>query len=554
MLTVAVCVAVLAVGLVPSAVGADPGTAALCGPGDNPEPGLQGDVPKSAQQSGAAEAGYNCGLALVGHVNLTNGDRQTSNANMAWSGDCAYVSGDGGVFSRATPNATQGVAVVDVSDPQHPVHVTTLRETRASQLTLETLHAVDATNGRRVLVTGEYGNQQQGPSPMNVYDVSDCAHPRLLEVFSWPENIHNLTISPNGRYVYATQPLQVVELLDGPLFDGDPTTSGVRFVGNVDDKLDWPLLGAGPIADADDLVPGARRSPADYTAHEAWSNEDGTKLYLGSQLPTFEVFTIVDITKWLADPVNERPQVISQREGRGHSMRTATIDGRRYALHSEESVFGGAYGCSPEEMNPAAGPAEPWLSDITDEANPTMRVSQFHLEINQPTNCAAQLDSGVQASVHYHDVDDPDRTTFAMMSMQNAGIRVVDIRDPAAPREVGYFNPGDVQPGAGVTLDNAWGHVRYVPATGHIWFSTATGGFWVVELEPQLRSHLSLDPVTVLNAAGRPGRLGIDVDPVLIGLTAAPAYCSLGPLATAATAPALPVTPIVEAVKTVKLP
>ena len=379
-------------------------------------------------------------------------------------------------------------------------------------------------------MTGEYGNQQQGPSPMNVYDVTDCAHPRLLEEFFWPENIHNLTISPNGRYVYATQPLQVVDL--DPLFDADPAT-GVRFIGNIEDKLDYPLVGVGPVPDVDDSAPQARRPSADYSAHEAWSNFDGTKLHLGAQLPTFEVFTILDITEWLADPVANRPAVISQREGRGHSMRTATIKGRRYALHSEESVFGANNGCLSEKLNPFAGPAEPWLTDITDETNPEMRISQFHLEINQPQNCPAQLDSGVEASVHYHDVDDATDATFAMMSMQGAGIRVVDIRDPRNPVEVAYFNPGDVQTGEGVTLDNAWGHVRYVEQTGQIWFATATGGFWVVEIEPQVRERLALESTPVLHAAGRPGTDGVAIDQALIGVVAAPAYCSLGPLASA---------------------
>jgi hypothetical protein len=34
----------------------------------------------------------------------------------------------------------------------------------------------------------------------------------------------------------------------------------------------------------------------------------------------------------------------------------------------------------------------------------------------------------VNASVHYHDVDDEARTTFAMASMWHAGLRVTDVR------------------------------------------------------------------------------------------------------------------------------
>ena len=462
----------------------------LCGEDDRPETGLQGDVPKADQESGRAELGYSCGLARVGHTTLGAGGRPPGgNANMAWAGDCAYVSGPGAVFGRtANPDPNVGVAIVDVSDPTAPQHVGTLR-TPGAQTTMETLHAVE--NGERaVLVVGEYGNQSGGDKPMSIFDVSDCTNPRLLEVFRWPENIHNLTISGNGRYVFATQPLQAVDI--EPLFDADPATTS-RYIGNIEAAVtDSALVAVGPGADLDDAAP-LPKGPARYLSHEAWPSHDGTRLYLGGQLPTFETFTILDIGGWLDDPAQHKPEVVSQRSGRGHSVRTATIDGTQYALHSEESVFGAAKGCLPEQLNPFAGPAEPWLSDISNPEAPVMRVSQIGLEINRPENCGAQLDSGVDASVHYHDVDDPDDTSFVMLSMWNAGLRVVDVRDPARPVEVAYFNPGDVQPGPKVTLDKAWGHVRYVPETGHIWFVTQHGGFWVVELEPQVRAHLGLD-------------------------------------------------------------
>ena len=79
-------------------------------------------------------------------------------------------------------------------------------------------------HGGRRLVIGQYGNEQWStpkPKPMDIYDVSnpDCSKPKFLETFTWPENIHNLTISGNGRYVFATQPLQVLDI--DPLFDGD---------------------------------------------------------------------------------------------------------------------------------------------------------------------------------------------------------------------------------------------------------------------------------------------------------------------------------------------
>lgn len=496
-----------------------------CGKHDLPETGIQGDVPKADQESGRAEQGYNCGLALVGHATLDGGGTRpaNANANMAWAGDCAYVSGSGALFGEPKEATDgRGVAVVDVSDPTNPRHVQTLRTAGATD-TSETLHAVE-TPERDLLVVGRYGNTPGAPpNPMDVYDVTNCAAPVLLASFDWPENIHNLTISGNGRYVYGTQPLQVVDL--APLFDADPST-GIDYIGNLDNAIPAPPFAPGPIADLDDPLQDSYPTNSRYTSHEAWSTHDGTKLYLGAQLPTWELFTIVDISKWLRR--EGPPELISQRSGRGHSVRTATIGGRGYVLHSEEAVFGPTWGCLPETLNPFVGPSQPWLTDIADERNPVL-VSQFGLEINDPEHCTDQMNSGVETGVHYHDVDDAENTTFVMASMWNAGVRVFDVRDPRRPVEVAYFNPAMVTTTSGAkVLDRAWGHVRWVPETGHIWFATASGGFWVVEMEPQVRKQLGLIGRTKnRHPQGAPARQGLDIVGIEPDLTAA-WYCTLG--------------------------
>lgn len=538
----------------------------LCSPEDLPEAEgqLQGDIPRAHQESGRAKRGYNCGLSLVGHTPIWRDPAapeprvpRGGNANMAWAGHCAYVAGPGSLFGPPDPENDWGVAVVDVGDPSAPRHVRMLR-TPGALATSETLHAVE-TPERSLLVVGQYGNVGNTDVPMDVYDVSDCADPVLLDTFHWPENIHNLTITATGRYVFATQPLQVADL--APLFDGDPDTD-ITYLGNLEKELPFPLVPIEPGPDLDDDLPPALRDArksgdTSSLAHEAWPSHDGTTLYVGGVTIQHEAVTIVDLAEWLARDEHGQPlgppQVISQRGGRAHSIRTATIrhdDGRaqRLLLHSEEAVFGTAKGCFPEDLNPFAGPAEPWLTDITDEADP-VRVSQFGLEINRREHCLDQLDSDVDASTHYHDVDDPDDTTFAMISMWNAGLRVFDIREPERPVEVAYFNPGDVGMDS-VVLDQAWGHVRWEPETGHIWFATASGGFWVVELAPQVRQHLDLDapdpgswdpgdgrppwsrPPTAVRPDGHPGTSGAARTaraPLAVDLR--PAWCTLGPLA-----------------------
>lgn len=438
---------------------------ASCGAHDRPETGVQGDVPLADQLSGRARQGYNCGLAIVGYSSLGG---RGAHANMAWAGHCAYVAGE-------------GIAVIDVSDPRTPEQIGTLISPGSAD-SLETLHAVDAGD-RSILVAGRYGlffNFQPplDSSPVDIYDVSDCAHPRLLSSVDFPQSVHNLTLSPDGRTLWGTLPLQAFDLTD-------PTSP--RYLGSLEDDL---------------RAQGAQH--LEY-AHEAWPSPDGRRLYIGGQLPGDEASMIVDIEGWPQRP----PRVVSSFDGPGHSIRTATIGGRPFLLRSDESVINlTANGCLPD-LTPAGGAAQAFLTDITDETAPVDHGT-LGLDINDPAHCIDQLASGVNASSHYHDVDDPADTTFAMVSMWNAGLRVFDVRDPDQPREVAYFNPGgfDVPlldfSGAPLDvvlnlegqrdLDQAWGHVRYLPKTGHLWVATRSGGFWVLELEPQIRAALDLPP------------------------------------------------------------
>ncbi|MDQ2648412.1 MAG: hypothetical protein M3Z03_02525 [Actinomycetota bacterium] len=433
-----------------------------CGRFDHPESGIPGDVPLADQLSGRADDGYNCGLSLIGYNSL---GRRGGNANMAWAGECAYVSGS-------------GIAVVDVTDPTHPRHVTTLHGP-GSSATVETLHAMVAPD-RAILVAGRYGFYGQtglgSPAPVDVYDVRDCRNPVLLSTFSLPWNVHNLTLSADAKTMWSTLPVQAADLTD---------PRNPKPLPNLEDELK------------------ANGVTKIMYSHEAWPTPDGKRLYIGGQMAGDEEMLLIDIEHW-----PERPaKVVGRFAGPGHSIRPATIGGKSYLLHSDESIINPtAKGCVPEFFTPVGSASQPYLTDISDETKPTTR-GKFRLPINEPSNCVEQVLSQSNSSVHYHDVDDPDDTTFALASMWNAGLRIIDVRDPAQPREVAYFNPGRFQiesssGGGGIgtalavlspnQLDQAWAHSRYVPETGHIWLTTRSGGFWVLELQPQVRRALDL--------------------------------------------------------------
>ena len=53
----------------------------------------------------------------------------------------------------------------------------------------------------------------------------------------------------------------------------------------------------------------------------------GNTLYVGGQTPSYEIFSIIDISQWRRRDADGNPlgppRVISQESGRGHSVRTA---------------------------------------------------------------------------------------------------------------------------------------------------------------------------------------------------------------------------------------
>ena len=63
-------------------------------------------------------------------------------------------------------------------------------------------------------------------------------------------------------------------------------------------------------------------------------------------------------------------------------------------------MFGSAYGCLPQEAAPFAGPAQPYLTDISDPAHPKT-VVEFGLQINNPENCPEQLQANPALPVEW---------------------------------------------------------------------------------------------------------------------------------------------------------
>ena len=109
-------------------------------------------------------------------------------------------------------------------------------------------------------------------------------------------------------------------------------------------------------------------------------------------------------------------------------------------------------------------------------------IAMARLAINDPEFCNVRKASGRDPWLAYHLIDNPLNAHFAALNFGDAGLRIFDIRDPAKPVEVAYFNHGaPVHAGVG-----------YYDSTRKLIYFSDAGGFKVLQIEPQVRARLGL--------------------------------------------------------------
>ncbi|MHB8508830.1 MAG: LVIVD repeat-containing protein [Candidatus Dormibacteria bacterium] len=367
---------------------------AQCGAGSLPEDAAQGEVTVADRTSGRSQLGYRCNLELVGQYQGVGAGWQN-----AWYGKCDY-------YDTAQNLTAPGVQVLDVSDSAHPKATANLI-TPAMQGPWESLKV----NKKRGLLgaVAAYDGAGQGPVFFDVYDIKgDCTRPTLLS--SVPMDF------PFGH-------------------EGNWATDGMTYYGSS--------LYAGTIAAIDVSNPAAPTlfSVLHMGTHGLSTSDDGNRLYLantgGNGLDILDTTSIQNRT---ALPVVNAPTDLGHVYWNDGSTAQHTIpityQGHPYILFADEGGVGGLAGVP-------AGAAR--IIDIGDEANPKI-VSVLRLEIQTaamatPNQAEVAGNGGFGYEAHYCAVDRENDPTAVACGYFQSGIRVFDIRNPAQPREVAYFNP-----------------------------------------------------------------------------------------------------------------
>src|SRR5947209_6668735 len=178
-----------------------PSPRAVCGKGSHPLSGIQGRVPASALNTPAGRNGYTCNLSAISHQGQSGGFKvlryiDTQGHECAFY-DTALLYPTNAITLTGPPS--QGVAVLDMSYPSHPVQTATL--TTPPMLSP---HESLSLNARRGLLAAVLGNPSTHPGLVSIYDVSrDCRHPIEDSTAPVARFGHEGNFSPDGRIFYA---------------------------------------------------------------------------------------------------------------------------------------------------------------------------------------------------------------------------------------------------------------------------------------------------------------------------------------------------------------
>lgn len=457
---------------------------ALCGQGDNREPGIQGEVPAGQTAS------YNCGVSLIGQLPISG--------NVQATGTCAYVRvrGAGGSQNEAD------ISVIDVSNPAQPAIVG------------DPLPVHNSTETFRIVVTDERAIMVSGSS---VFDIGDCLHPRRLGEIAWPDTTlpgvarknfpHDLRLNHAGTRVYASFGLWEADISDL----SDPTSWTI-----IDHRCQLAAQVPGPWQELHRAANNAGRSLCDdatrtaplgssyqlgtsplqasllwpQISHSPDLNADDTRMFVADQAGGNSALWAPQAKLRIIDLTTTPISIIGEVDGPGHGLDWFRVGDREYVLHSNEGGTTGVGNLMPSTSDTCLQYPRPsglgwgfeaFVSDVTDPAN-ARTVAMLHLAINDPEFCAVRRASGRDPWIAYHLIDNPLDAHFAAVNFGDAGLRIFDIRDPINPQEVAYFNHG--QP--------VHGGVGHYDAERQLIYFADVGGFKVLQIQAQVSEQLGL--------------------------------------------------------------
>lgn len=313
-----------------------------------------------------------------------------------------YVQGNYAYIAHM--NAPAGTSIVDTSDPRHPKQVAHLTIADGAHT-----HKVRVENDL-MLVNWEcpppYVYDESFQGGLVVYDVSNPRKPKQLCFWkSGGVGVHRFDF--DGRYAYVTAPVDGYHLNIAMILD-------LKNPSKPEEVGRWWMPGQ--------WVAGGEKPDEGYRM--TWCHQilrRGNRLYVAYWHAGMAILDIEDMSK---------PKLISRlvySPTFAHPTHTVLpipfpVAGRNVVVVTDEDV---------RKVRPSP-PAFMWIVDVTDEKQP-VPISTYQIEglegVNMPefTGC--------------HEPAEQVYSTEIPVAWFAYGLRVVDIKNPHAPKEVAYYVP-----------------------------------------------------------------------------------------------------------------
>jgi hypothetical protein len=343
--------------------------------------------------------------------------------------------------------------VLDMSDPTNPKQTDTLIEPP-----MLTPHESLNLNEQRGLLAAVSGNPTTYPGWVSIYDVSqDCRHPVLQSSLPVARLGHESGFSIDGKTFYATSTaLQSITAID------------------VTNPKDPHAIWHGKVF-----------------SHGMSLSDDGNRAYIADPNQNMLILDTSQIQARAPDPkTREISRLTWARASIPQNAIPFTRDGHPYVLEFDEYNqatlnFGG-----DEHQVGAAR-----IIDIADETKPQV-IANIRLAINNPdehrkASEAEDPGTGNPAqgyAAHYCNIPTRVDPRIVACSFIASGLRVFDITDLTAPKEIAYYvAPPQPRSENGYNDSNfAMSQPAFVPERREIWFSDGTSGFYVVRVDARV--------------------------------------------------------------------
>jgi hypothetical protein len=211
---------------------------------------------------------------------------------------------------------------------------------------------------------------------------------------------------------------------------------------------------------------------ATVTTHGLAVSDDGMRAYVsqagpgdvsgGPPLNGVLVLDVSDFQNRLPNPQFRQLGSVLWADG-GQMQHTIPIvvGGKPYLVAVEEAGTAGNSNSAYQAACAAGMPpfAMARIINMSDETKPFI-VSRLALEIHAPQACSITLPdlaglSSFTYGSHYCSVDNRQNATTLACGYFESGIRVFDIRNPAFPREIAYYNPASVTTASAGSQNNS---------------------------------------------------------------------------------------------------